>query len=75
MMYLISLPEVSYVKSDAGLLGRWFPPAGMWFKYQVLEVEDDVSLDSLKSKLLVSDKPVYLTVEEIARYKEKYGNS
>jgi hypothetical protein len=73
MHYLVALPEVAYVKSGGDVIGRWFPPKGMWFKFQALEFDAGVGLEEMKAKLLVSDAPVYLTKEEVSFYKKKYG--
>lgn len=73
-MFLISLPEVAYAKVGDERIAQWFPPKGMWFKFQVLEFSGEMTLEELKGKLLVSDSPVYLTKEEIAHYKKKYGH-
>jgi hypothetical protein len=74
MVYLVSLPEVSYVKSDGeDILARWYPPKNMFFKFQVVEFEEGVTLEEMKSKLLVSESLVPLTPKEIAYYKKKYG--
>lgn len=74
MMYLISLPEVAYSKSGDQLLERWFPPTGMFFKFNVLELPDGTTADELKSKLQISEAPVRLTKEEITHFKRKYKN-
>lgn len=72
-MFLISLPEAAYAKIGEDRVAHWFPPNGMWFKFQILEFPDDTSLENLKSNLLVSETLVYLTKEEIANYAKKYG--
>lgn len=72
-MFLVSLPEVAYAKVGEEMVARWFPPKGMWFKFGVMEIEGEMSLEDLKGHLLVSDAPVQLTREEVRANKEKYG--
>jgi hypothetical protein len=74
-MYLVSQPEIAYVKSDTqpDILVRWFPPAGMFYKYSVVEFSDGTPNEKIKEKLIVSDTPVQLTREEIHYYKNRYS--
>jgi hypothetical protein len=72
MIYLTSIPEVAYAKVNGEIVAKWFPPKGMFFKFQVLELEGEMTIEELKGKLLVSEKPVYLTKEEILENRKKY---
>ena len=72
MMYLISQPEIAYLKNDDQVLESWTPPNGFFFKYSVHELKRDFSTDEVKELLVVSEKPVYLDKEEINHYKRKY---
>ena len=72
MLFCISLPEVSYIRSSEDVLARWFPPKNCFFKFQILEYADGTSFEEIRKDLLISNEVVYLTKDEIKYYKEKY---
>lgn len=74
MLYLVSQPEISYLKKDYDVLKVWAAPEGEWFKFAVHELEEDTPIEEIEAELVVVDQLTYLTPKEIDYYKKRYGN-